>query len=651
MTSLRYVTIATKPLIPTAWAQIKKEQSAAIANKATERARPICNHRRVEALNSECILLSTWEAAAKAAVAAKGLAAKGERECQEMKRSELKQLAKHLRKCKRDKAEQVCSWKPAKAPRTKDAGRPGTAQFTLPSILPRSGCNPLAAVAPPICIRIDSLAGGVDTFLLKMEAHHTIGDVKATIHALSGDHVLTLCLYFGNKTCEDHRTLAEYGIGDGCSLHLVYRLHGGTGGEPPNSRSISNFPLVSGGDCPAGASGGATAPGSRGGGADASDTPESQVPPLPSRTISDLGRGAPPPEGHFAAASEEERCVYVIKRGVKNTNHVYECRSCRCRITGNAQKIRVHITGENEGQTRIAACPNPNPAHKRDMVQKQAEISKKKRKMSVDSVETPMPQVAPATAGSAGASGSGRVHRQVSVGESWGKGAGLQSAVNMSIMRFLAACSIPANVTASPAFRQMVQSINEYGWVVRTPFKVPERHTFGLGGATFEATVNDAEEYKRSRLQHTRGLGNVLAADGLKKYKISSNNTVLVSMKAVFFISHSNMNGVIKLATVLCDDAVAAIDSCGGVDFVFMAVMDGACKKTLRLLEQRLPSLLTMRCATHGWSLLIGGLVPLFKEEMGLVTRVLKFVLNHGFVFDLFRLICEKTVRVDKLHK
>jgi len=75
VTSLRYVTIATKPLIPTAWAQIKKEQSAAIANKATESARHICegklkpgggcNHRRVEALNSECILLSTWEAAAK----------------------------------------------------------------------------------------------------------------------------------------------------------------------------------------------------------------------------------------------------------------------------------------------------------------------------------------------------------------------------------------------------------------------------------------------------------------------------------------------------------------------------------------------------------------------------------------------------------
>ncbi|XRB16834.1 hypothetical protein RI054_13g66780 [Pseudoscourfieldia marina] len=72
-----------------------------------------------------------------------------------------------------------------------------------------------------------------------------------------------------------------------------------------------------------------------------------------------LDGGAPDPSN----MSNEERCVYVLRRGTRNNNHTYMCKSCGKQFTGNRQKIRIHLTGISEGSTFIQKCPRPFTEH------------------------------------------------------------------------------------------------------------------------------------------------------------------------------------------------------------------------------------------------------------------------------------------------
>ena len=48
--------------------------------------------------------------------------------------------------------------------------------------------------------------------------------------------------------------------------------------------------------------------------------------------------------------------------------------------------------------------------------------------------------------------------------------------------------------------------------------------------------------------------------------------------------------------------------------------MDGACKKVMKLLLEAYPTLLCIRCNTHGWSLPCGELASLFMDEQGMLN-------------------------------
>lgn len=61
---------------------------------------------------------------------------------------------------------------------------------------------------------------------------------------------------------------------------------------------------------------------------------------------------------------EEQHCI-VLERSTnplaKCSNSVYKCIYCRFKFVGGPQKIRVHLTGQVEGGTRIAKCMNAPP--------------------------------------------------------------------------------------------------------------------------------------------------------------------------------------------------------------------------------------------------------------------------------------------------
>jgi len=89
-----------------------------------------------------------------------------------------------------------------------------------------------------------------------------------------------------------------------------------------------------------------------------------------------------------------------------------------------------------------------------------------------------------------------------------------------------------------------------------------------------------------------------------------------------------------KNAKYLFEDVINAIESIGQQN-VFIVCMDGACKASLRLINEKYTKIFGQRCTTHAIDLLLNGIGRLFLHEIKLCTRLTKFVVNHGAVSSL----------------
>lgn len=93
----------------------------------------------------------------------------------------------------------------------------------------------------------------------------------------------------------------------------------------------------------------------------------------------------------------------------------------------------------------------------------------------------------------------------------------------------------------------------------------------------------------------------------------------------------------LKDAHFLLDDNKTAISSVGSEN-LFVVCLDGACKKTLRLIwdSEDMNRIFPQRCTTHGYNLLVADVGKNFKTEIALCVRLVKFICNHDRIFSMF---------------
>lgn len=115
-------------------------------------------------------------------------------------------------------------------------------------------------------------------------------------------------------------------------------------------------------------------------------------------------------------------------------------------------------------------------------------------------------------------------------------------------------------------------------------------------------------------------------------------NSVLMTTNGPFFCQSTDATGLFKGADYLLADIKSAIRNVGAEN-VFIVALDGACKKTLRLIENdpTMHRIFPQRCTTHGCNLLIADIGKLFKWEISLCVRLVKFVCNHDSIFSILK--------------
>ena len=108
----------------------------------------------------------------------------------------------------------------------------------------------------------------------------------------------------------------------------------------------------------------------------------------------------------------------------------------------------------------------------------------------------------------------------------------------------------------------------------------------------------------------------------------------MLTTKGSFFVQLTNATGCHKTAEFLFEDIKTAIAKIGPEN-VFIVCMDGACQKTLRLINDGIPKVFGQRCSTHGCSLLMADIAKSFVDELKLIGMLLHFVCNHDGIYDV----------------
>lgn len=101
-------------------------------------------------------------------------------------------------------------------------------------------------------------------------------------------------------------------------------------------------------------------------------------------------------------------------------------------------------------------------------------------------------------------------------------------------------------------------------------------------------------------------------------------------------MNNTDATGVYKDAEFLLKDIKEAIAKIGQEN-VFIVAMDGACKKTLRLIteDMTMHRIFAQRCSTHGCNLLVADIAKHFAAEILLCVRLVKFIVNHDGIFAM----------------
>ena len=219
-----------------------------------------------------------------------------------------------------------------------------------------------------------------------------------------------------------------------------------------------------------------------------------------------------------------------------------------------------------------------------------------------------------------------------------------------AIMQFIVLCGIAPSIVEKPVLRNIITALRDAGPL----YLPPKRHDFGVNAhnLSVEAIQENPDKLGRvlfTELKRVRAakahllsglscIGGTLCNDGAKWRKRSLINSVLITPLGAFFAQSTDATGHFKDAQYILDDIISAIANVGEEN-VFIVALDGACKKTMRLIWEResMHKIFPQRCSTHGCNLLIADIGKLFLWEINLCVRLVKFILNHDAVYALFK--------------
>ena len=211
-----------------------------------------------------------------------------------------------------------------------------------------------------------------------------------------------------------------------------------------------------------------------------------------------------------------------------------------------------------------------------------------------------------------------------------------------AILQFLVSEGISPAIAQKSSFRNMLRKVSSSG----SQYIPPKPHDFGLNssrpgsigglGRVLSSELDRCRVLKSNLLQSISHVGGTICNDGAKWRKRSVINSTLMTSHGPFFAQSTDATGRFKDANYLLTDIKSAISSVGEEN-VFIVALDGACKKTLKLIwnDPQMTKIFPRRCSTHGCNLLVADIGKHFKWEIAMCVRLVKFVCNHDRIFAI----------------
>lgn len=194
--------------------------------------------------------------------------------------------------------------------------------------------------------------------------------------------------------------------------------------------------------------------------------------------------------------------------------------------------------------------------------------------------------------------------------------------------------NLPPSIMNNYYFKNMLNKLSE---VEPGGYRHIDRKEWGMDkgklGSFIQKELDMSKEKRLQFLQKVNKVGGTLCSDGAKNRKRSCLNSILVSRHGSYVAQSTDATGITKTAQYIYNDVLSAIKNIGEEN-VFMVTMDGACKKTLRMIDENYPKIFAQRCTTHGCNLLCA--------DIGIIVYMFIFLSTNKLHYSFLIYICRK---------
>jgi hypothetical protein len=319
----------------------------------------------------------------------------------------------------------------------------------------------------------------------------------------------------------------------------------------------------------------------------------------------------------------------ILQRN-ENRSTSWKCIHCPYILTGSNDRQEAHLSGIKIKGAKISQCTSTLAALiqvRKFIIDREALEKKRKREEAVE------------LSTSKKAAFVNTIPQMIAISQ-------VQQLQN-GILKYVVNIQGAASLVDDPSFLNMLELAADLGPTQVKKAIIGHRHQYGLNnpaghdsddppvlGDVLQRNLEDAQRKKLKAMVGVDVIGGTLCSDGAKNRRRNALNTVLLSIKGVYFVQTSDACGEYKTAQYLFDDIMIAIRKVG-IENVFIVCLDGACKKNLRMinLSDVITKIFGQRCSTHGCDLLLTDISKYFSVELRWITRLLHFICRHDVVY------------------